>query len=384
MMVLIDLLSDYATLRLIWWVLVGVLFWAFALSEGFDLGVASISAVMFDKDEDRRIILNTVGPVWEGNQIALILGAGAIFATWPFVYTVLFTGLYIPITLVLFTLILRPVGFKYRSKIKAPAWRSVWDWCLFLSGALASLSFGCILGAMISGLQFNFNQDLQLFVNHNILQLLQPLPLCSAFLWLLFFVSHGGIYLILKTEGAIKAKMQQMLPLRFWVSIVFFFLMLCVWKLTVPERSVLMPTDGPSNPLHKSVMEVGPTLEAFGWIFQDLFLISFIVFVVLTGGMLFFLKKRPGVVFILSSLRMGLVIGTMALGNFPLIVASVTYIDHSLTVWDASSSYRNLLMTFVVVLIFLPIVLICTSWVYRVFRGPVKSQDIQKQSKELY
>ncbi|MGB0919569.1 MAG: cytochrome d ubiquinol oxidase subunit II [Holosporaceae bacterium] len=380
-----EFLTDYTTLRFIWWLLLGAIFWFFAVSEGFDMGVAVISPIIGEKDDERRLMLNTVGPVWEGNQIWLILGAGAIFAAWPLVYGVLFSGFYLPFFAVLTTLILRPVGFKFRSKIHNASWRHAWDWCLFLGGAVPALSFGLVLGGLVSGASFFFDSSsMHLWVSANIVNLLQPLPLCSALLWLLLFVTHGGLYLHLKLESPLVNKIKRLLPLRFWVSILLFFAFLCVWRLTVPDRSVVMATNLPSNPLFKSVMQLPMGKGVLSWLPQGFMLYGLVLFTALTAGMIALYPARTRLVFVLNALRMGVVIATIGIGNFPIIIASLTHIDHSLTLWDASSSRLTLLIMLVAVILLLPIMLVCTAWVYKVLKGPLSAKDVEKKSKELY
>src|ERR1700674_4343944 len=131
---MIQALFDYTTLRLIWWGLLGVLLIGFAVTDGFDLGVGTLLPFVAKTDTERRVAINTIGPVWEGNQVWLILGGGAIFAAWPPLYAVSFSGFYMAMFLVLVALILRPVGFVFRSKIDNPAWRTVWDWALVIGG----------------------------------------------------------------------------------------------------------------------------------------------------------------------------------------------------------------------------------------------------------
>ena len=139
-------LFDYTTLRLIWWVLLGVLLIGFAVTDGFDMGVGALLPFVAKNDTERRVAINTIGPVWEGNQVWFILGGGAIFAAWPALYALSFSGFYLAMFLVLFALILRPVGFKYRSKRESIAWRRNWDWALFVGGAVPALIFGVAVG----------------------------------------------------------------------------------------------------------------------------------------------------------------------------------------------------------------------------------------------
>ena len=139
-------LLDYPTLRIVWWALLGVLLIGFALTDGWDLGVCVLLPFIGRSDVERRMMINSVGPTWEGNQVWFILGGGAIFAAWPFVYAASFSGFYLAMFLVLAALILRPVGFKYRSKKPDPAWRSRWDWALFVGGLVPALVFGVAVG----------------------------------------------------------------------------------------------------------------------------------------------------------------------------------------------------------------------------------------------
>src|SRR5271156_3831732 len=144
-------MSEYADLRVIWWALLGVLLIGFAVMDGFDLGAATLLPYAARTDTERRIVINTVGPVWEGNQVWFILGGGAIFAAWPLLYAAAFSGFYLAMFLVLVALILRPVGFKFRSKVANPTWRSFWDWALFVGGFVPALVFGVAFGNLFVG-----------------------------------------------------------------------------------------------------------------------------------------------------------------------------------------------------------------------------------------
>lgn len=377
-----DILLDYGFLRAVWWFLVGVLFFAFATMNGMDLGVAAISSVFFKKDEHRRVLLNTVGPVWEGNQVWLILGAGALFAAWPLFYSVLFSGLYLAMFGVLCALILRPVGFKFRSKMSSKTWRTVWDVCIGIGGIVPALGFGLVMGTMVSGIDFYFQDDLRLFVTHHPQHLLHPLALVSGLLWLLLFVTHGGIYLTMKTQGEICAKLQKALPLRLWVSILLFFTLLCVWQITIPQHIVIGVHDGPSNPLLKSVMML-PRME--GWFPSQPFMwVSFLMFTTLTVLTALVMHRRPGIAFTLSALRMATVIFSMGYGAFPFVLFSVTHPGHSLTVWDASSSKLTLVILLVAAVLFVPLMIVAAQWVYRVLRGPVTVEGVNKNKDHWY
>src|SRR5712671_7806168 len=149
---------DYETLRLIWWSLLGVLLVAFAVMDGFDLGVAMLYRFLSRNDDERRVLLETIEPVWEGNQVWLVLGGGAIFAAWPILYATSFSGFYTAMLLVLLALILRPVSFAFRGKLSSPVWRNTWDWTLFISGLVPSLVFGVAFGNYLLGVPFQFDE----------------------------------------------------------------------------------------------------------------------------------------------------------------------------------------------------------------------------------
>lgn len=152
---------DYEILRVIWWALIGVLFIGFAVTDGFDMGVGALLPIIGKDDTERRIMVNTIAPHWDGNQVWLITAGGALFAAWPMVYAVSFSGFYVAMMLVLFALYTRPVGFDYRSKIENPKWRKSWDWALFCGGFIPPLIIGVAFGNLLQGVPFNFDEFLR-------------------------------------------------------------------------------------------------------------------------------------------------------------------------------------------------------------------------------
>ena len=205
---------DYATLRLIWWLLLGILLIGFAVMDGFDLGVATLLPAVARTDEERRIVLNVIGPVWEGNQVWLILGGGAIFAAFPPLYAVSFSGFYIAMFLILVALILRPVGFKFRSKVPDPRWRAVWDWALFASGLVPSLVFGVAMGNVLLGVPFHFDDTLRVYYEGGLFGLLTPFALLCGLVSVAMLLMHGAGMLAMKTSGAVAARARRFLRVR--------------------------------------------------------------------------------------------------------------------------------------------------------------------------
>src|SRR5690606_33248382 len=205
-MELLQYLMSYEALRAIWWLFLGVLLIGFAVMEGFDLGVATLLPFVARSDEERRVLINTVGPTWEGNQVWLILGGGAIFAAYPLVYSAAFSGLFVALILTLFALILRPVGFSYRSKLPDARWRSVWDWALFVGAFVPSVVFGVAFVNLLQGVPFSFADSLRVSYAGNFFGLLNPFGLLAGLVSLSMMVLQGAVFLQLKTTGEIRAR----------------------------------------------------------------------------------------------------------------------------------------------------------------------------------
>lgn len=197
---------DYEFLKLTWWLFIGVLLIGFAVMDGFDMGVTTWLPFLGKTDDERRVIINTVGPVWEGNQTWFITAGGAIFAAWPLVYAAAFSGLYIALLLVLFALFFRPVGFDYRSKLHNPRWRNGWDWALFVGGAVPSLVFGVAFGNLLLGLPFYYDDTLRSFYTGSFWALLNPFALLCGVVSLSMLMMHGAIYLQLRTDGQVQQR----------------------------------------------------------------------------------------------------------------------------------------------------------------------------------
>ena len=204
-MILHELVS-YEVLRLIWWALMGVLLIGYAVTDGFDLGIGTLLPFVARTDIERRTVINTIGPIWEGNQVWLILGGGAIFAAWPQLYAVSFSGFYLAMFAILFAFILRPVAFKFRSKREDPAWRSRWDAVLFMAGLLPSIIFGVAVGNVLQGVPFRIGEDMQIFYEGTFLGLLNPFGLLCGLVSLAMLVMHGAAWLQLKTSGIVAER----------------------------------------------------------------------------------------------------------------------------------------------------------------------------------
>ena len=365
---------DYATLRLIWWGLLGVLLIGFALTDGFDLGVLALLPFVARSDGERRMVINTIGPTWEGNQVWFILGGGAIFAAWPLVYAVSFSGFYLAMFLVLAALILRPVGFKYRSKRADAGWRGRWDWALFTGGIVPALVFGVAVGNVLEGAPFRFDGDLRMSYAGTLAGLFGPFTLLTGLLSVTMLVLHGAAWLSLKAEpGPVLDRAR-----RWGQAAALLAIALFVAGGAVVARgglgyrlAGLVDAMGPSNPrLETAITSPGAWLDNYAahpvmLLAPALGLVGPLV--ALSG----IRARRDVLVFAGSSLANAGIIATVGLSMFPFILPSSIDPHSSLTVWNASSSRSTLFTMLVVTAVFLPIVLLYTAWAYRVMFGRV-------------
>jgi cytochrome d ubiquinol oxidase subunit II len=379
-------MPDIETLRLIWWALLGLLFMGFAITDGFDLGIAAIFPLVARNEIERRIVLNVIGPIWEGNQVWIILGAGAIFAAWPFVYAVAFSGAYFAVLLLLLTMgISRPVSFKYRSKITHVFWRSAWDVIVFIGGFVPALIFGILVGNVLVGLPFSLDETLRITYTGTFAALFNPFALWCGATSLCMLVMHGGLFLAIKTENPIRRRAIFYSRLGALLLMLLFVLGgMWVAKVLIGYQ-VVSPVDpqGYSNPLHKTVV-----LMTGAWV-QNYNLYPWSKTAPLLGLVAAFLAMltpywgNSRFAFLCSSLSIVGVISTVGVSMFPFILPSSTDFKSSLLVWDASSTQLTLLIMLGAAIIFLPIILIYTAWVYRVLRGKIKKETIERDERHI-
>lgn len=380
------LLIDYEILRLIWWVLLGVLLIGFAVMDGFDLGVETLLPFVARTDIERRIVINSIGPVWEGNQVWLILAGGAIFAAWPPLYAVSFSGFYFAMFIALFALILRPVSFKYRSKRESAAWRNSWDWALFIGGFVPALIFGVAVGNVLQGVPFRFNEHLQIFYEGTFLELLNPFALLCGVLSVVMMSMHGASWLVLKTSDELEKRARKIGTLMSFLTILLFVgAGIWLWQAIPGFRIVseIIP-DGPSNPLYKTVViEQGAWLANFS-AYPALWAIPALGILGALAVMITLNTKSQIVPLIMGKISIFGIITTVGVSIFPFILPSSLNPNASLTVWDSSSSHMTLFNMLVAVAIFMPLIILYTSWVYKVLWGKVKRSDVEDSSGHAY
>ena len=380
------MLLEFAAIKVVWWLLLGTLLIGFAIMDGFDLGVGMLLPFVGRNDVERRVVINTVGPVWEGNQVWFILGGGAIFAAWPTLYAASFSGFYLAMLLVLSALILRPVGFKFRSKMPGARWRSIWDWCLFIAGFVPSLVFGVAMGNLLRGVPFHFDGEMRATYDFGLLYLLNPFALLCGLLSAVMLATHGARYLVIKTQGAVAqraATASRFLALAWLVffAAAGFWLWRSGYGLHIASGAL---PEGVANPLAKTVVaQPGAWFDNYArwpltWLLPLVGLAAPLLVALLA------LSRFRRVAFITSALGIAAVIGTVGASLFPFLLPSSSDPGSSLTVWDSSSSHRTLSIMLIATLVFLPIVLAYTTWLYRVMRGPVTAEHIQANPDSTY
>jgi cytochrome bd ubiquinol oxidase subunit II len=377
---------DYATLKVIWWVLIGVLLIGFAVTDGFDMGTAILLPFIAKTDAERRIVVNTVGATWEGNQVWFITAGGAMFAAWPLVYAASFSGFYFAMLLVLFSLFFRPVGFDYRSKREDPRWRSAWDWALFIGGFVPALVIGVAFGNLLQGVPFAFDTDLRVAYHGSFFALLNPFAVLCGLVSVSMLAAHGAAFVKMKTDDVIARRASLALRIASLAAVALFLIAGVLVATVIGGYQIVdaAPFDTVANPLLKSVVGA-PGLWLTNYSTYPWMVAAPLIGVV--GGVLalVFAKSRfEKSVFICTGLMIVGVILTAGFSMFPFIMPSSLDGRSSLTVWDSTSSQMTLQIMLIAVIIFLPIILIYTSWVYRVMRGKVTAAALEENRHSMY
>lgn len=371
---------DYETLRLIWWALLGILLIGFAVMGGRDLGVGALLPFAARSDEERRVLLNLVGPTWEGNQVWLVLGGGAIFAAFPPLYAVSFSGFYLAMIVILLALILRPVGFKFRGKIKDARWRATWDWSLFVGGAVPSLILGVAVGNVLLGAPFYLDDTMRAFYTGNFFQLLMPFALLCGLVSLGMIVTQGAAVIAGRTTGPLAERARTYGTVAALATIALFALG-GVWAaFGIDGYAISSAVDGNAaiNPLAKTVVLTrGGWLANYG-LYPWMIAAPALGFAGLVGAVIGLQARLRLPTLLASSIGIIGIVATAGVSSFPFLLPSSTVPESSLTLWDASSSHLTLFIMLLVTVFFLPIILAYTAWVFRVMRGTVSTQSLEK------
>ena len=384
-MILYELI-DYGTLKLLWWALLGVLLIAFAASDGFDMGVTALLPFVARTETERRVAIGTVEATWEGNQVWFIVGGGSIFAAWPPLYAVSFSGFYFAMFLVLATLIFRPVAFKYRSKRPDPAWREAWDWALFAAGLVPALIFGVAVGNVLQGVPFRFTDEMRIVYQGGFLALLNPFALSCGLLSIAMLVMHGGAWLGLKATGTVAERGRRYGSYAALAVIVLFAANGLAVALAMPGYRITSAIDPhmASDPLNKTVVR-----ESGAWLVNYarhpwMMIAPLLGFAGAVGTFAGLRLRWEIATFLASKAAVVGIIATVGLSMFPFILPSSTDPASSLTVWDSASSHATLFNMLVVTAIFLPIIVAYTAWVYSVLWGKIDEVSVSRHDETHY
>ena len=334
---------DYPTL---WFLVVGALFSGYVILDGFDLG-AGAWHLFFRKEESRRIALNAIGPVWDGNEVWLVIGGGSLFAGFPVLYAALFSAMYIPFMLFLAFLIFRAVSIEFRSKESMRWWRKLWDVSYCISSAMLAFLLGVVLGNVLLGIAIGKDFEYQ----GNWLQFLNPYAIIVGITSLALFMVHGAIYLAMKTEGRLFLKISLLLKRAILFFVAVFLITTLYTLLFIPHLSDHLL----SNPI--------------------LFIVPLLAFLSIANIPRLVSKKQFRNAFLFSSLTMSLLLILAAIELYPVLLISTISPAFNITIYNAASSIKALKIMLIIVLIGAPMVGFYTLFVYRTFRGKVKLDD---------
>jgi cytochrome d ubiquinol oxidase subunit II len=332
-------------LRDIWFLLIAVLWIGYFVLEGFDFGLGILLPFLGRTDGQRRALINAIGPVWDGNEVWVLVAGGATFAAFPYWYATLFSGFYLALFLILAALIIRGVAFEYRGKRDSAAWRKGWDWAIFLGSAVPALLWGVAFANIVAGVPIDKNMEF----TGNLLTLLNPFALLGGVVTLTLFMTHGAAYIALKTEGELRERANRALVLIGLVAAVAAVLFL-VWT---QIQSLVV------------VSAVASVLAALA----------------LVGALLANLLKREGWAFIGTALTIALAVVALFLHLYPNVMPSSTNSAFNLTITNASSTDLTLTIMTIVAVIFTPLVLLYQGWTYWIFRKRISADRVPDPSE---
>ena len=378
-------MMDYEFLRFAWWILVCVLLIGFAVTDGFDMGVLNLLPFTGKKEVEKRIMINTIAPHWDGNQVWLLTAGGAMFAAWPTVYATSFSGFFIAMILVLAALFFRPVGFEYRAKIDSPTWRKAWDFGLFIGGFVPSLVFGVAFGNLLQGVPFEFNELQQPQYTGTFFELLNPFALLCGVISFTMLTTHGANWLQMKTTAELRERARTISQVGAFATLIM-FVFAGVWLFFKDGFVVTSVIDhnAPSNPISKEVaVQAGAWFNNYKempilWLFPVLAVGSALLNIVFSKA------NRCGFAFLFSALTMAGVILTATIAMFPFVLPSISNPGMSLLMWDATSSKLTLTLMFFLALFFVVILLSYTIWAYYKMFGRIDSSFIEENKNSLY
>ncbi|BBW90919.1 cytochrome d ubiquinol oxidase subunit II [Pseudoalteromonas sp. PS1M3] len=379
------MIFDYETLKMLWWLIIGVLLIGFAITDGMDMGVAMLLRLVGKTDLERRTVINTIGAHWDGNQVWFITAGGALFAAWPMVYAAAFSGFYFAMMLVLFALFFRPLGFDYRSKIDSKRWRNNWDWGLFAGSAIPALVFGVAFGNLFLGVPFNIDNLLRVSYQGSFFGLLNPFALLAGLISIAMLIAHAGMWLQLRTADAVAERSGQYGRYAL-IAFIVLFAAAGFWVANLSGYQIVSmgDTQGHADPLAKVVTTAkGAWLNNYT---ERAWTVTFpvLAFAMALSALVFSKLNKPALGLISTALMLVGVIMTAGVSLFPFIMPSINNPNISLTIWDAVSSHKTLNIMLVAVAIFVPLILAYTTWCYVKMWRRVTVEEIENNTHGSY
>jgi len=370
-------METYAIFQCIWWLLLGVLLLGLAVMVGMDMGVGTILRYVGRNDTERRVALNIIGPHWDGNQVWFILGGGAVFAAFPLIYATAFSGFYVVMLLLLWSMIMRPLGFEYRSKLPSAGWRDMWDWALFISGLVPMIVFGAAIGNLFRGVPFHFSWNVTSTYTGSFLGLLNPFAILCGLLSLALSVFMGAVTVMNGAEGTMYERARGLSRVAAIAAVVLF----AVGGFWVHGMPGYVLSSGPGAGVAQTPLQQSVSLAGGAWLanFQAhplLWLVPLLGFAGMLLGMLAATARRSHLAWWLGALAWTGVIGTAGVALFPFLLPSSSVPAQSLTVWNASSSKLTLIWMAGFAAVFVPLIVWYTSWAFYVMRGKVKADAV--------
>lgn len=367
----------YAVLQVVWWLLLGVLLVGLAVMVGMDMGVGTILRYVGRTDIERRVALNIIGPHWEGNQVWFVLGGGAVFAAFPLIYATAFSGFYVVMLLLLWSMILRPLGFEYRSKLPSARWRGMWDWALVISGLVPMVVFGAAFGNLFEGVPFHFSWNLTSTYTGSFLSLFNPFAILCGLLSASLSVFMGSVTVMNGAEGVVYERGRTLARASSVLAMVLF----AIGGFWVSGMQGHVLTSGPGAGVPQTPLQQVVTLVNGAWFTNFhahgvLWLLPVLGFAGLLLGLLFASARRSHLGWWSGALAWIGVIGTAGVALFPFLLPSSSVPSQSLTVWNSSSSQLTLAWMVGFTAVFVPLVLWYTSWAFYVMRGKVRAEHI--------
>ncbi|MGH8111295.1 MAG: cytochrome d ubiquinol oxidase subunit II [Rhodanobacteraceae bacterium] len=378
-------MEAYAALKIVWWLVLGILFMAIGTMIGQDMGVGTSLRWLGRNDYERRAVLNMIGPHWDGNQVWFVLGGGALFAAFPTVYATLFSGLYIVMLILLWAMIVRPLGFEYRGKLQSENWRGWWDLALFISGFIPMLVFGTALGNAFLGFPFRFNDLMQSFypTGFGFATLFNPFAVIICGLMAVALALYqGGAMVNLRGEGVIAERARRMLRVAAVAALVLF----TVGGIWLSQLTGYAPTGNvnpamPANPL-ASMAQTGKGLWLANFFSHPaLFIVPIIVYVALIAGIAACGPRHQRFTWWCGAVAWIATVGSVGAAMFPMLAPSNANVNQSLTIWNSSSSLLTLTWMLGFSVVFIPLIVIYTSWAFRVMGGKVSAEEIKQRDK---